>query len=87
MLGAVGEMASMKRRKLWKTGEDGLCCSSSAIHTRLGPSSLLEERSEIPIVFLLFLLCCQLPPRLGETAKVYRYCRLRDTDRLFIIIQ
>ena len=53
MVGAVGEMASMKRRKLWKTGEDGLCCSSSAIQTRLGPSSLLEERSEIPIVFVV----------------------------------
>ena len=70
MVGAVGEMAYMKRRKLWKTGEDGLCCSSSAIQTRLGPSSLPEERSEIPIV--LFLLCCRLPPKLGETAKVYR---------------
>ena len=71
VVGAVGEMACMKRRKLWKTGEDGLCCSSSAIQTRLGPLSLLEERSEIPIV-LLFLLCCRLPPKLGETAKVYR---------------
>ena len=72
MVGAVGETASMKRRKLWKTGEDGLCCSSSAIQTRLDPSSLLEGRSETPIVFLLFLLCCWLPPKLGETAKVYR---------------
>ena len=71
MVGAVGEMAYMKRRKLWKMGEDGLCCSSSAIQTQLGPSSLPEERSEIPIV-LLFLLCCWLPPKLGETAKVYR---------------
>ena len=53
MVGVVGEMASMKRRKLWKTGEDGLCCSSSAIQTRLGPSSLLEERSEIPVVFVV----------------------------------
>ena len=52
MVGAVGETASMKRRKLWKTGEDGLCCSSSAIQTRLDPSSLLEERSETPIVFV-----------------------------------
>ena len=60
-----------EQRKLWKTGEDGLCCSSSAIQTRLGPSSLPEERSEIPII-LLFLLCCRLPPKLGETAKVYR---------------
>ena len=71
MVGAVGEMASMKRHKLWKTGEDGLCCSSSAIQTRLGPLSLLDERSEIPIVFVV-LLCCQLPPKVGETAKVYR---------------
>ena len=69
MVGAVREMASVKRRKLWKTGEDGLCCSS-AIQTRLGPSSLLEERSGVPIVFVL--LCCRLPPKLGETAKVYR---------------
>ena len=73
MVGAVGETASMKRRKLWKTGEDGLCCSSSAIRTRLDPLSLLEERSETPIVFVVVFLCCQLPPKLGETAKVYRY--------------
>ena len=53
MVGAVGELASMKRRKLWKTGEDGLCYSSSAIQTRLGPSSLLEERSKTPIVFVV----------------------------------
>ena len=67
MVRAVGEIASIKRHKLWKTGEDGLCCSSSAIQT----SSLLEERSEIPIVFVV-LLCCRLPPKRGETAKVYR---------------
>ena len=71
MAGAVGEMASMKRRKLWKTGEDGLCCSSSAIQTRLGPSSLLEALSKIPIVFVASL-CCWLPSKLGEMAKVYR---------------
>ena len=71
MVGAVVEMASVKLHKLWKTGEDGLCCSSSAIQTRLDPSSLPEERSEIPIV-LLFLLCCRLPPKLWETATVYR---------------
>ena len=69
MVGAVGEMASMKRCKLWKTGEDGLCCSSSAIQTRSGPSSLLEERSKTSIVFVVSL-CCRLPPKLGETAKV-----------------
>ena len=64
MVGAVGEMASMKRRKLWKTGEDGLCCSSSAIQTRLGPTSLLEERSEIPI-FLFFSFVLSAIPQTG----------------------
>ena len=71
VVGAVGEMASMKRLKSWKTGEGGLCRSSSAIQTRLDPSSLLEERSKTPIVFVV-LLCCRLPPILGERAKVYR---------------
>ena len=71
VVGAVGEMASVKRRKLWKTGEDGLCCSSSAIQTRLGPSSLLEEQSGVPVVFVV-LVCCRLPPKLGQMAKVYR---------------
>ena len=68
MVGAVGEMASMKQRKLWKTGEDGLCCSSSAIQTRPGPSSLLEERSEIPIVFVASL-CCRLPLNWGKQPR------------------
>ena len=69
MVGAVGEMASVKRRKLWwKTGEDGLSCSSSAIQIRLGPSSLLEERSGVPIVFVV-LLCCRLPPKTGGNGQ------------------
>ena len=71
MVGAVGELASMKRRKLWKTWEGGWCCFSSAIQTRLGPSSLLEL-SKTPIVFVSsFVLSAT--PKLGETAKVYRY--------------
>ena len=61
MVGAVVERASMKRRKLWKTGEDGLCYSSSAIQTWLGPSSLLEERSEIPIVFVVSFVLSATP--------------------------
>ena len=72
MVGAVGEMASMKRRKLWKTGEGGMRCSSSAIQTRLGPSSLLEEWSKTPIVSLFFCVVGYPPPKMGETAKVYR---------------
>ena len=81
MVGAVGEMASVKRRKLWKTGEDGLCCSSSAIQTRLGPSSLLEERSGVPIVFVV-LLCCRLPPNWG---KWPRYIDRIDALEIFVL--
>ena len=66
MVGAGGEMAYMKRRKLWKTGKDGLCCSSSAIQTRLGPSSLPEERSEIPIVFVVFSVLSATPQTGGN---------------------
>ena len=69
MVGAVGETASMKRRKLWKTGEDGLCCSSSAIQTRLDPSSLLEERSETPIVFVCFFCVVGCPPNWGKRPR------------------
>ena len=73
MVRAVGEMASVKRRKSWKTGEVGRCCSSSAIQTRLGPSSVLEERSGVPIIFVV-LLCCRLPPKGGNGQGIpYRY--------------
>ena len=61
MVGAVGELAYMKQRKLWKTGEDGLCCSSSAIQTRLGPSSLLEERSKTLIIFVVSFVLSATP--------------------------
>ena len=70
MVGAVGEMASMKRRKLWKTGEDGLCCSSSAIQIRVGPSSFLEERSKTPIVFVLSVLLAN-PQTGGNGQGIY----------------
>ena len=75
MVGAVGETASMKRRKLWKMWEDWLCCSSSAIQTRLDPSSLLEERSETPIVFVCFFCVVGYPPNWGK--------RPRYIDRIF----
>ena len=70
MVGAVGEMASMKRRKLWNMGEDGLCCSSSAIQTRLGPSSLLEERNEIPIVFVASFVLSATPQTGGNGQRI-----------------
>ena len=64
----VGEMASMMRSKLWKTGEGGLCCSSSAIQTRMGPSSLLEERSKTPL-FLLFFCVVGYPRNWGKRPR------------------
>ena len=69
MVGAVGELASMKRCKLWKTGEDGLCCSSTAIQTRLSPSSLLEERSETPIVFVVSFALPATPQTGGKRPR------------------
>ena len=66
VVGAVGETASMKRRKLWKTGEDGLCCSSSAIQTRMDPSSLLEEWSETPFVFVVSFVLSATPQTGGN---------------------
>ena len=75
MVGAVGEITSGKRRKLWKTGEDGLCCSSSAIQTQPGPSSLLEEWSKTPIVFCCFLCVVGYPPKCGKRPKyINREC-------------
>ena len=66
MVGTVGEMAYMKRCKLWRTGEDRLCCSSSAIQTRLGPSSLLGEQSEISIVFVVSFVLSATPQTGGN---------------------
>ena len=61
----------MKQRKLWKMGEDGLCCSSSAIQTRPGPSSLVEERSKTSIVFVVFFVLSATPQngRKGQGIK------------------
>ena len=64
-------MAYMKRRKFWKTGEVGLCYSSSAIQLGWVPHHCQKNGVKSPL-FLLFLVCCRLPPKLGETAKVYR---------------
>ena len=74
-------ITSMKRRELWKMWEDGLCCSSSAILTQLGPSSLLKERSKTPIVFDVSL-CCRLHPKLGETDKVYNIILQKDVKKV-----
>ena len=70
VVGAVGEMAYMKRCKLCKTGEDGLCCFSSAIQTRLDLPSLLEERSEIPIVFVVSFVLSATPQTGGNSQGI-----------------
>ena len=68
MVGAVGEMASMKRCTVscGRQGGGGLCCSSSAIQTRLGPLSLLAERSVTPIVFVIFFVLSATPQTGGN---------------------
>ena len=86
MVGAVGEMAYMKRRKLWRMGEDGLCCSSGAIQTRLGPSSLLEEWSEIPIVFCCFFCVVGYPPNWGKQPRYIDSNENRNLTGLDMII-
>ena len=45
MVGAVGETASMKRRKLWKTGEDGLCLLQQC-HQNSAGSLVIAGRTE-----------------------------------------
>ena len=60
----------MKRRKLWKTGEDGLCCSNSAIQTWLGPLPLLEEQSEIPIAFVVSFVLSAIPQTGGNSQGI-----------------
>ena len=64
----VGEMASVNGRKLWKTGEGGLCCFNSTIETRPGPSSLLEERSKTPLC-LLFSFVLSATPQTGGNGQ------------------
>ena len=56
----------MKRCKVWKMGEDGLCCSSSAVQTWLGSLSLLEERSKTPIVFVVSFVLSATPQTEGN---------------------
>ena len=78
MVGAV-------REKLWKTGEDGLCCSSSAIQTRLGPSSLLEERSEIPIIFVVSFVLSATPPNWGKRPRYIDRQNHSTTQQLSLV--
>ena len=47
---------SSQRPSAEKTGEEGLCCSSSAIQTWPGRSSLLAKWSKTPIVFVVFFV-------------------------------
>ena len=78
MVGAVGEMASMKRRSCGRQGRMGCVAPAVPSNTvcitmRVQKLSMyIARRTELKSpLFLLFLLCCRLPPKLGEMAKVY----------------
>ena len=45
MVRTVGEMASMKQRKLWKMGEGGLCCFQQC-HPNSAGSLVIARRTE-----------------------------------------
>ena len=63
----------MKRRKLWKTEEDGLCHSSSVIQAWPDPSSLLEQRSATPIIYFYFIFFFCVVGYLPNCGKRPRY--------------
>ena len=67
MVGAVGEIASVKRRKLWKTGEDGLV---PAMPSKLGrvPHHCYTNGVKPPLFFIVSL-CCRLPPQNGGNGQ------------------
>ena len=69
MVGAIRELATMKQRKLWKTGGGGggwAVFSSSAVQTRLSPLSLLEERSKPPLFFVVSFVLSATPQTGGN---------------------
>ena len=70
----VGEMASVKRRKL----EDGRmgCVAPAVPSKRLDPSSLLEERSEIPIVFVVSFVLSVTPQTGGNGQGIIDGCSI-----------
>ena len=72
----------MRQRELWKMGEDGLCCSSSAIQTLLGPSSLLEERSEIPIAFVVSFVLSATPQTGGNGQGILIYIYMKKFNQV-----
>ena len=47
-------------------GEDEVCCFSSAIETRPGPSSLLEGGSKSPLCLLVSFVLSGTPPNWGK---------------------
>ena len=58
----------MKRRELWKMGEGGLRCCSSAIQTRLGSLSLLEQ-SVTPHCFIVFFVLSATSPNWRKRSR------------------
>ena len=73
MVGAVGEMTSMKRRNVKAGG--GWAVLLQQCHPNSAGSLVIARRTESnPHCFFVFLcVCCwPAPSKLGETAKVYK---------------
>ena len=71
MVGAVGEMESMKRRKLWKTGRMG--CVALVVPSKLGwvPCHCWKNGVKSPL-FLLFF-CVVGSPQTGGNGHSILY--------------
>ena len=73
MVGAVGEMAYMKRRKLWKTGEDWVVLLQQC-HPNSAGSLVIARRTErIPIVFVVFSVLSATPQTGGNVQGISIY--------------
>ena len=74
MVGSVGEVANMKRRKLWKTG-GGWAVSLQQCHPNSAGSLVIARRTEWNIV-LLFLCVVGYPPNWGKRPRYIEYQEL-----------
>ena len=65
MVGAVGELASVKRRKLWKTGEEELVLLQQC-HPNSAGSVVIARRTEENTHCFCFFCVVSYPPNWGN---------------------